>query len=146
MTNLIMGQFRFLGTSQTNRYSIHEEIKKRVNQGMLATTRRRIFCLPVCCPKEGLCSIELDTMEILCVFKNKAIARVGTAARFADLYAGQLARSQFTTGRAHDRPFRSRFFHIFPRSCGKCWVATQAVLYTACISCSPPHINFRISA
>ena len=116
------------------------------SQGMLATTRRRIFCVPVCYPKEGVCSMELDTMEILCVLKNKAIARVGTAARFADLCAVQLARSQFTTERACDRPFRSRFFHVFARSCDQYWVATQAVLCTACLSCSPPHINFRISA
>ena len=64
--------------------------------------------------------MELDTVEILCVFKNKSIARVGTAAIFANLYAGQLARSQYTTGKACDQQFRSKFFHIFPRSCGKC--------------------------
>jgi hypothetical protein len=80
---------------------------------MLATIRRRIFCLPVCYPKEGPCTMQLDTMEILCVFKNNAITHVGTAARFVDLYAEKLARSRFTTGMACDRPFRSRFSIFF---------------------------------
>jgi len=39
-------EFRYLGTTVTNQNSIQEEIKSRLNQGMLAIIRCRIFCLP----------------------------------------------------------------------------------------------------
>ena len=44
-------EFKYLGTTLTNQNSIQEEIRAIWSQGMLATIRRRIFCLPVCYPK-----------------------------------------------------------------------------------------------
>ena len=43
--------FIYLGTTLTNQNSTQEEIKIRLKLGMLAITRCRIFCLPVCCLK-----------------------------------------------------------------------------------------------
>ena len=44
-------EFKYLVTTLTNDNSIQEEIKSRLKLGMLAITRCRIFCLPVCYPK-----------------------------------------------------------------------------------------------
>jgi hypothetical protein len=44
-------EFKYLGTTLTNRNSIHEEIKSRLKSGVLAIIRCRIFCLPGCYPK-----------------------------------------------------------------------------------------------
>jgi len=41
-------EFKCLGTNLTNQNSIQEKIKSRLNSGMLAVIRCRIFCLPVC--------------------------------------------------------------------------------------------------
>jgi hypothetical protein len=43
-------EFRYLGTTLPNQNSIQEEIKSRLNQGMLAIIQCRIFCLPVFYP------------------------------------------------------------------------------------------------
>ena len=43
--------FKYLGTTLTNQNSIQEEINSRLKLGMLAIIRCRIFCLPVCYPK-----------------------------------------------------------------------------------------------
>jgi hypothetical protein len=42
--------FKYLGTSLTNQNSIREEFKSRLNSGMLAIIRCRIFCFAVCYP------------------------------------------------------------------------------------------------
>jgi hypothetical protein len=42
-----VADFKYLGMVVTNRNWIHEEIKRRFNQGMLATMQFRIFCFPV---------------------------------------------------------------------------------------------------
>jgi len=115
-----MGQFRYLGKSLTNQNSIHEKIKRRLKSGNACYHSVQNLLSSSLLSKGRALLHGVRYNGDLCVFKNKAIARVGTAARFADLYAGQLARGQFSTGRACDRPFQSRFFHIFPRSCGKC--------------------------
>jgi len=44
----VVEELRYLGTTVTNQISIQEEIKSRLNKGMLAIIRCRIFCLPVC--------------------------------------------------------------------------------------------------
>jgi hypothetical protein len=44
-------QFKYLGTTVTNGNSFQEEIKTRLNLGMLVIILCRIFCLPVCYPK-----------------------------------------------------------------------------------------------
>jgi sorting nexin-29 len=44
-------EFKYLGATLTNQNSIHEEIKSRLESGMLALIRCRIFCLPGCYPK-----------------------------------------------------------------------------------------------
>ena len=44
-------EFKYLGTTLTNKNSIQEEIKSRLKLGMLAIIRCRIFSLPVCYPK-----------------------------------------------------------------------------------------------
>ena len=55
-----MEEFKYLRTTLTNQNSIQEEIKSRLNEGMLAIIRYRIFCFPVCYPKiERLTYTEL---------------------------------------------------------------------------------------
>ena len=44
-------EFKYLGTTLTNKNSIQEEIKSRLKVGNAATIQCRIFCLPVCYPK-----------------------------------------------------------------------------------------------
>jgi Na+-transporting NADH:ubiquinone oxidoreductase subunit NqrA len=44
-------EFKYLGTTLTNRNSIHEENKTRLKSGMLAIIRCRIFSLPGCYQK-----------------------------------------------------------------------------------------------
>ena len=44
-------QLKYLGTKLTYQNSIQEEIKSRLNQGMLIIIRCRIFCFLVCYPK-----------------------------------------------------------------------------------------------
>jgi len=44
-------EFKYFGTTLTNQNSIQEEIKCRLNLGMRAIIRCRIFCHPGCCPK-----------------------------------------------------------------------------------------------
>jgi len=44
-------EFKYLGTTLTNKNSIQEEIKSRLKLGMLAIIRYRIICLPVCYQK-----------------------------------------------------------------------------------------------
>ena len=44
-------EFRYLGTTLTNKNSIQEEIKNRLKMGNACYFRCRIFYLPVCYPK-----------------------------------------------------------------------------------------------
>jgi hypothetical protein len=44
-----VAKFKYLGTTLIDQNSMQEEIKSRLIRGMLATTRFRVFCLPVCC-------------------------------------------------------------------------------------------------
>ena len=44
-------QFKYLGTTVTNRNSIQEEIKSRLKSRNAVIIRCRIFSLPVCCTK-----------------------------------------------------------------------------------------------
>jgi len=44
-------KFKYLRTTLTNQNSFQEEIKSRLKSGMLAIIRCRIFCLPVCHPR-----------------------------------------------------------------------------------------------
>ena len=44
-------EFRYLGTTFTDKNSIQEEIKGRLELGVLAIIRCRIFCPPGCYPK-----------------------------------------------------------------------------------------------
>jgi hypothetical protein len=46
-----VSQFKYLGTTVTNKILIHEKIKRRPIQTMLAIIRSRSFCLLVCCLK-----------------------------------------------------------------------------------------------
>jgi hypothetical protein len=47
-----VAQFKYLGTTVTNLNLMQEEIRMRLNSGvMLATIRSRTFCLLVCCLK-----------------------------------------------------------------------------------------------
>jgi hypothetical protein len=42
-------EFKYLGTTLTDQNCMYKEIKSRLNLGMLATIRSRVFCLPACC-------------------------------------------------------------------------------------------------
>jgi hypothetical protein len=44
-----VAKFKCLEATLTDQNCIHEEIRSRLNSGMLATMQCRIFCLPVCC-------------------------------------------------------------------------------------------------
>jgi hypothetical protein len=44
-----VAEFTYLATTLTDQNYMHEEIKSRLNLGMLATIRFRILCLPTCC-------------------------------------------------------------------------------------------------
>jgi hypothetical protein len=43
--------FKYFGTTLTDQNSIQEEIKSRLNSGMLAVIQCSTSCLPVCYPK-----------------------------------------------------------------------------------------------
>jgi len=43
-------KYEYLGTTQTNKNFIQEELKGKMKSGILAVIRCTIFCLPVCYP------------------------------------------------------------------------------------------------
>jgi hypothetical protein len=44
-----VAKFRYVGKTLTDQSCMHKEIKSRLNSGMLATIRFRVFCPPACC-------------------------------------------------------------------------------------------------
>jgi hypothetical protein len=76
------------------------------------------------------------------MFFNKAVARTGTNVRTRVFNAGQLARSQFASGRSLDRPTLLRF-SVVSLAPEQCLVGTQNPRCTACFSCSPPNRNIK---
>jgi hypothetical protein len=42
-----VAKFKYLGTPLTNENDIRDELKSRLNSGMLAIIQSKIFCLPV---------------------------------------------------------------------------------------------------